>query len=74
MITGQTPMTLTPSDVRQLRADRFSWSEIAWIGDISESAAQRMFHMERSSRLARRFRLADARFGPRRISRMEQAV
>ena len=42
MITGQIPMTLTPSDVWQLLKDRWSVSEIAYMAGVSDEVAAGM--------------------------------
>ena len=56
MITGQIPMTLTPSDVWQLLKDRWSVSEIAYMAGVSDEVAAGMvaeampaLHVEHSS-------------------------
>jgi hypothetical protein len=42
VITGQIPMTLTPSDVWQLLKDRWSVSEIAYMAGVSDEVAAGM--------------------------------
>jgi hypothetical protein len=42
VITGQIPMTLTPSDVWQLLKDRFSVSEVGYMAGVSDEVAAGM--------------------------------
>ena len=62
MIGGDIPMQLTAPDVRRLWRDGFSFSEIAYMGGMTEVAVERLFHVKRASRCDRSYRRADQRF------------